>query len=73
MECPVCGEKSIVMETRKTFESVHRRRKCVKCGHLFYTQERAMEHCLYFYEVANEYRRSLKNSKATDESCDTNI
>ncbi len=67
MNCPVCGKKSVVMETRNTPESIHRRRKCTSCGQLFYTQERVMEHCLYFYEVANEYRRGLKNSKAKDE------
>lgn len=67
MNCPVCDAKSLVMETRGDDMSIHRRRKCTSCGHLFYTQERVMEHCLYFYEVANEYRRGLKNSKAKDE------
>ena len=41
MNCPVCGEKTTVLSTRKDCEGVYRYRMCkdTKCNHLFYTSE----------------------------------
>ena len=40
MTCPVCGGKSAVVRSYADNESVQRKRKCLGCGHLFYTSER---------------------------------
>lgn len=39
MTCPVCGGYTTVSCTRSDCESVYRRRKCLACGHGFYTTE----------------------------------
>lgn len=39
MKCPVCGCDSAVICSRRDCESVCRRRKCLQCGHLFFTTE----------------------------------
>lgn len=39
MNCPVCGGDTIVRGTKADCESVHRRRICVDCGHIFFTSE----------------------------------
>lgn len=37
--CPVCGEKTEVLDSRSDCESVKRKRKCLECGYRFYTVE----------------------------------
>lgn len=39
MTCPVCGEATIVVDSRSDCESVYRRRKCKVCDHVFHTTE----------------------------------
>lgn len=39
MNCPVCGEKTRVKDSRADCESVTRIRQCVKCGYTFQTVE----------------------------------
>jgi transcriptional regulator NrdR family protein len=41
MNCPVCGEKTRVLDSRPDEDSVRRRRKCngVECGYVFVTIE----------------------------------
>lgn len=39
MTCPVCGGQLIVIDSRPTEDSIHRRRKCVECGYRFSTIE----------------------------------
>lgn len=54
MLCPICCGKTVVEETRCDCESVHRKRRCEDCKHLFYTAE---------YEIndsGEEYRRVRK-------------
>ena len=39
MECPNCGEKSKVVDSRKVELNVFRVRECKTCGLRFYTEE----------------------------------
>ena len=39
MNCPVCGEKTKVVDSRSDCESVSRVRECLKCGYRFKTIE----------------------------------
>ncbi len=39
MTCPVCGEKAGVIDVVSEIDCTYRRRKCVKCGYSFYTEE----------------------------------
>ena len=40
MQCPYCGKKSRVVDTRSAGEGVRRRRECQICGRRFTTYER---------------------------------
>lgn len=41
MDCPRCGEKSDVIDSVKNpkQKETYRKRKCPKCGHVFFTVE----------------------------------
>lgn len=39
MNCPLCNGPTSVVDSRPDEESVHRRRKCLDCGHRFGTIE----------------------------------
>lgn len=39
MTCPICGDKTKVINSRATCDCVKRRRECVSCGHRFTTEE----------------------------------
>ena len=39
LPCPVCGEKTRVIDSRSDCESVKRKRKCLDCGYCFCTVE----------------------------------
>lgn len=39
MNCPVCGEPTGVLVSRRECDAVYRYRKCKDCGYLFYTTE----------------------------------
>lgn len=39
MTCEVCGQDTTVFVTYSESDTVVRQRKCVSCGHIFYTQE----------------------------------
>lgn len=43
MECPECGKNTKVLESRKYAGGVYRRRKCIECGFMFWTEEIEME------------------------------
>ncbi len=43
MECPECGGKTVVVESREFLGAVYRRRKCKKCGFRFQTEEIEMD------------------------------
>lgn len=52
MNCPVCGLATEVCQTVRTDRTVERRRKCLVCGHIFYTQEQSLLNGLTFYDAA---------------------
>ena len=39
MTCPICGEKTLVIDSASDCECVYRKRKCVKCNYKFITTE----------------------------------
>lgn len=39
MTCPVCGEKTKVLETRADTDCIRRRRECIQCQYTFITIE----------------------------------
>lgn len=39
MFCRECGGKAIVVESREYDNEVFRKRKCTKCGRMFFTME----------------------------------
>ena len=39
MNCPKCGGRTLVDDTRKSRGMVLRSRRCMKCKHKFYTKE----------------------------------
>lgn len=39
MNCPICGEKTKVTDSRPDEDSVRRHRKCLECGYVFITIE----------------------------------
>lgn len=57
MNCPICGCKTEIVDTRYDCESVHRVRKCVECGHRFYTAEYESN------DNGEEYRRVKRSNK----------
>lgn len=52
MNCPRCGGKTAVIDSTPDFDSVYRRRKCLKCSHKFVTTE-----------LMGDYEASLKLSE----------
>ena len=39
MTCPVCGAETQVVDSRADVDVVARKRKCVSCRYVFYTEE----------------------------------
>lgn len=39
MICPICGEKTKVIDSRSECDCVKRRRECLGCGYRFSTEE----------------------------------
>lgn len=44
MLCEICEGKTRVINTRTDVDHVVRKRICLKCGHIFYTQEIDMDY-----------------------------
>ena len=71
MNCPICGEKSKVIDCKADCESVQRKRKCTVCANIFYTEEYEVDSGDRFRELKaqamNEYnakrRRLLKEKE----------
>ena len=51
MTCPVCGEKTTVINSASDCECVYRRRKCVVCGHRFTTTEQESNDTRILYSL----------------------
>lgn len=39
MTCPLCGKKTKVIDTRASMDAIARKRICISCRYVFYTQE----------------------------------
>lgn len=39
MTCPICGEKTKVLDSRPDVDSIRRKRECLCCKYHFYTTE----------------------------------
>lgn len=62
MNCPVCGGDNKVICSRKNCESICRRRKCLDCGHIFYTTELEMKSSNRdFHVLDTERQREYKS------------
>lgn len=57
MTCPVCGGKTIVSGCKADCESVQRERRCMECGHIFYTEESVVQDPYKYKELYNQYSR----------------
>lgn len=55
MTCPICGEKTKVLESKTDVDSIERRRECTSCGYRFTTFE--IERDLYKRMVKNGDKR----------------
>ena len=44
MLCEICEGKTRVINTRTDVDHVVRKRMCLKCGHIFYTQQIDMDY-----------------------------
>ena len=61
MNCPVCGEKTIVVDCASDCEAVYRRRRCVECSHKFITTELESEDKHIFSVLRwNERKKKMK-------------
>lgn len=62
MLCPKCNQKTKVVAGRSDTSRYHRQRKCLSCGHIFYTVETAApsnyDYALAYSNYKN--RRTLK-------------
>lgn len=59
MNCPMCFGETKILATRKDCESVHRRRICIECRHVFFTAE-------YEMKDDKEYKRVQKENIRKD-------
>ena len=62
MLCPHCGSKTKVMDSRSNGKSVFRRRKCNKCGAIFFTSESVEPSGDAFHKLFNIYQNRRKYS-----------
>ena len=68
MTCPVCGGKNDVVYSVKDCESIHRKRECKECGHIFYTAEYDAPSPDEFKRVMNEYNNRNKIARKKNET-----
>ena len=62
MTCPVCGERSKVVDNVDCVDEYYRKRKCTSCGYTFYTVEYETDYNEEVKEMWNKYHRSSKNN-----------
>lgn len=60
MLCPDCGNKTKVIDSRTDGKCVLRRRKCVKCGLVFFTSESIERSGEAFHKLFNLYQNRRK-------------
>lgn len=61
MRCPKCSGRVKVVDTTNSEENeIYRKRKCLDCGHVFYTTEFEVEQTNAFL---HEYHKSFRSNK----------
>ena len=64
MNCPICGEATVVVRSLADCEAVYRRRRCRECEHIFYSAEYESDSVIFNkieYQINKKYqRRSAK-------------
>ena len=63
MTCPVCGEKTTVVESVADIECVYRKRRCLECGHTFTTTEQESNVINILKSLRYERKIHVKNRK----------
>ena len=69
MLCEICEGKTRVINTRTDVDHVVRKRMCLKCGHIFYTQEIDMDYTTGKKEISQlqtmrkKLQEEAKNAK----------
>ena len=56
MKCPICFGMSKIIRTAITEDAVYRRRFCLNCHNIFYTEERDLENPEQFEQVIEEIK-----------------
>ena len=60
MNCPECGGKSAIMETREAGYGTRRRHKCLSCYHGFSTVEITMIEYKYLANIVKKLEKTFK-------------
>lgn len=61
MTCPICGEKSTVVCSRREPDLIVRKRECIDCGHVFYSTELELpDSRIDFSRIDGEYQKQRK-------------
>ena len=65
MLCEICEGKTRVINTRTDVDHVVRKRMCLKCGHIFYTQEIDMDYTTGKKEISQlqKMRKKLQEEE----------
>lgn len=58
MTCPMCKGKTAVICTENENTAVLRKRRCYKCGHIFFTKESRSSEAYEEFKVANKIRNA---------------
>lgn len=74
MNCPVCGKTTTVKNSVKKSNQMLRIRRCLDCGHLFYTVETETKEAKFSFRLAEAERsrqhralRKIKGGSTNDE------
>ena len=69
MLCEICEGKTRVINTRTDVDHVVRKRMCLKCGHIFYTQEIDMDYKTGKKEIS-QLQRQRKKLQEEEKKCE---
>ena len=61
MNCPVCGENTKVAGSKSDCDAIYRKRRCLSCNYVFYTEEfESVNNGIEYHRLLREYEKSLK-------------
>ena len=64
MTCPLCGGKSKVYDSISDCDAIYRKRKCLECNHVWFTDECESEGKIY-REYASTRRNKYKHKRGS--------